>query len=165
MGIFASNLGGSRFVPVMEDYDGDQLADPAVFRARTGSWVISLSSIEYASVSESGLGGPALGAPSYASQAADYDGDGMTDPAVYQAKTGNWYLWLSDSGYSQVVAGGWGGATWTPVPADYDGDACMDPAVYQQSAGHWMVWLSSFGYTRYDAAPWGGSEFVPVQAY
>lgn len=164
-GVFATNLGGPRFVPVLEDYDGDRMADPAVFMARLGSWEVLLSASGYASVEQDDLGGPALGAPSHASQAADYDGDGKADPVVYQARTGNWYAWLSDSDYSQVIAEGCGGSTWTPVPANYDGDARVDLAVYQQNTGNWMIWLSSVGYTRTDVPGWGGPEFVPVQAY
>ncbi len=166
VGDFVKNFGGPRFVPVPEDYDGDGLADPAVYKARTGTWMISFSGSGYASVSESGLGGPALGAPTYTAPAADYDGDGKADPAVYQAQTGNWYVWLSDSYYGKAVADGCGGSTWTPVPADYDGDACVDLAAYQQNTGNWMVWLSSYGYApRIDVPGWGGPEFVPVQAY
>jgi len=159
-------LGGSRFVPAPEDYDGDRIADPAVYKARTGTWVILFSASGYASVSADDLGGPALGAPTYAALAADYDGDGKADPAVYQAKTGNWYVWLSGSDYGLVVADGWGGSAWTPVPANYDGDARVDLAVYQQNTGNWMFWLSSLGYMpRIDVPGWGGPEFVPVQAY
>jgi hypothetical protein len=165
VGVFANNLGGLRYVPVPEDYDGDRIADPAVFMARTGTWIVLLSASGYASNSVSGWGGTALGAPSYASQAADYDGDGRADPAVYQAQTGNWYAWLSDSVYGREMAGGYGGPTWTPVPADYDGDERTDLAVYQQNTGNWMVWRSLFGYTRVDVPGWGGSEFMPVQAY
>jgi len=166
VGVFANNFGGLRFVPASEDYDGDGITDPALYKARTGTFVILLSGSGYASVSVSDLGGPTLGAPSYASQASDYDGDGKTDPAVYQAKTGNWYIWLSDNDYGVIVAEGWGGKTWTPVPANYNGDAYVDLAAYQQSTGNWMFWLSSLGYLpRIEAPGWGGPEFVPVQAY
>lgn len=166
MGVFANNLGGPRYVPAPEDFDGDRIADPVVYLARRGTWVILLSASGYASVSAFGMGGPALGAPTFAPPAADYDGDGKADPTVYQAKTGNWYVWLSDSSYAQVVLGGLGGSTWTPAPADYDGDARVDLAVYQQNTGNWMFWLSSLGYTpRIDAPGWGGPGFVPVRTY
>ncbi|MFH1478114.1 MAG: VCBS repeat-containing protein [Verrucomicrobiota bacterium] len=165
-GDFANNLGGARFVPVPADYDGDRIDDPAVFEARKGVWNVLLSKIGYASVSESGLGGLALGAPAYMAPVADYDGDGNADPAVYQGQSGNWYVWLSDSGYIRAMAEGCGDSTWTPVPADYDGDGKADLAVYRQDTGHWMFWLSSYGYTpRIDVSGWGGRAFAPVQAH
>ena len=59
----------------------------------------------------------------------DYDGDGKTDPAVYNPATSAWTLQQSRSGLASLFFG------WShndvPVPADYDGDGRTDLAVYR----------------------------------
>jgi hypothetical protein len=45
---------------------------------------------------------------------ADYDGDGLADPAVYHQDTGLWELYLSTQGY-QLVWGLFGGPAYEPV--------------------------------------------------
>ncbi len=85
--------------------------------------------------------------PSNQPVAADYDGDGKADPAVYQTATGQWYIWLSSQNY---VLSGPHTFTMTgytvPVPADYDGDGKADPALVKPATGDWFVWLSGQGY-------------------
>ena len=39
------------------------------------------------------------GGTGYSPVAADYDGDGRTDPAVYQASSGTWLVLLSGAGF------------------------------------------------------------------
>ena len=69
---------------------------------------------------------------------ADYDGDGQTDPALYFAETGEWWIWGSlDFGSTN----GWSGATPTvvkfggpkgavPLAADFDGYGKAEPAYF-----------------------------------
>ena len=89
--------------------------------------------------------------------AADFDGNFMTDPAVFQAASGNWRVafvhgvqWLYGFGWSAVV----------PVPADYDGDGLADIAVYHPAGGTWYVQRSSDGVTATPAL--GGADQIPV---
>ena len=62
----------------------------------------------------------------------DYNGDGMTDFAVFDAATGTWNV-------RGQFTGVFGDGTDTPVPGDYDGDGTTDIAVYRPSTGEWIV--------------------------
>ena len=67
------------------------------------------------------------------STAADFDGDGKSDIAIY--RNGTWFIRRSTGGVTSVV---WGGLPQDiPVPADYDGDGKTDIAVYR--SGTWFI--------------------------
>lgn len=134
------------------DFDGDGLADVAVYRANTGAWFILRSSD--GGQTAVGWGG----APQDIPVAADYDGDGITDIAIY--RNGAWFIRRSSDGVQTTVS--WGGAADdTPVPADYDGDGEADVAVYRASTGAWFILRSSDG--AQTTIGWGGSAAdVPI---
>jgi subtilisin-like proprotein convertase family protein len=127
------------------DYDGDGRSDVAIYRETTGEWFIS----------QSGGGGSLLqaswGAPAATGFAdmpipADYDGDGITDLAVFRQSTGEWFARRSsDLSVFQVAFGapqalGLGDR---PVPSDYDGDGAADPAIFRTTTGEWFFRPSS----------------------
>ena len=62
----------------------------------------------------------------------DFNGDGLTDIAVYRPSTGQWFV----NGGATTV---WGVGADIPVPADYNGDGVTDIAVYRPSTGQWFV--------------------------
>ena len=68
----------------------------------------------------------------------DYDGNGVTDLAVFRRSTGQWFV-LFDNGIDRTW--GWGSASHgdVPVPADYDGDGTVDIGVFRQPTGTWIV--------------------------
>jgi len=94
--------------------------------------------------------------------AADYDLDGIMDPAVFQASTGSWKVWLSASGYAEASAHGWGNTGTVAVPGDYDGDGKADPAVYWDAFGMWRLWLSGADYQQTEILAWPGEGYWPV---
>jgi hypothetical protein len=71
----------------------------------------------------------------------DFDADGRSDQAVYQASTGTWSVRGSDTG--SVFQVQLGNAASIPVIGDFDGDGTADPAVYNR--GHWRILLSTTG--------------------
>jgi hypothetical protein len=96
------------------------------------------------------------------SVAADFDGDGVSDPALFTTLTGEWRLWLSTNNYAPSAPLVWGAEHDVPVPADYDGDKRADLAVFRPSSGTWSIVLSNRGNpTRLDVA-WGRPGDIPA---
>ncbi len=119
--LVTGTFGGSGYLPATADYDGDGLADPAIYAPGTAHWQVLMS----ASLATQGgytwcdgFLGTIAGGP----VPADYDGDGLADPAVYHQDTpstgsgqaGLWELFLSTQGY-QLTWGLFGGPEYQPV--------------------------------------------------
>jgi outer membrane protein assembly factor BamB len=103
---------------------------------------------------------------------ADYDGDGLTDPAVWRpdtANVGDWFIEYS-GGRPTYPPTQFGTVGDVPVPADYDGDGKADLAVWRpndpafQFHGMWYIQYSSGGSSA--LVQWGEGQFgdVPVPA-
>ena len=117
--------------PVVEDYNGDGISDPAIWRANAGVWIIPLSpsftTYEFHSWGQSG-DIPIKG---------DFDGDGRADLGYFRPSTGEWGFLLSIFNYSYAfpLFFSWGTSADIPVMADYDGDGWGDVAVVIPPAG------------------------------
>ncbi|HVE55984.1 MAG TPA: Ig-like domain-containing protein [Pyrinomonadaceae bacterium] len=91
-------------------------------------------------------------------QPSDFDGDGMSDIAVWRPSNGVWHLQRSsDNSYNALQ---FGGAQFgdVAVPGNYDGDKKTDYAVYR--AGIWYIRQSSNGQVR--TAQFGLANDKPV---
>ncbi|MEO6808726.1 MAG: GDSL-type esterase/lipase family protein [Isosphaeraceae bacterium] len=74
---------------------------------------------------------------------ADYDGDGKTDPAVFDPKTAQWSILQSTDGPRTIQFGA--ANSDIPVPGDYDGDGKTDLAIYRPSTGQCFILQSTDG--------------------
>jgi hypothetical protein len=153
--------GTSTDIPVPGDYDGDGKIDPAFFRPSTDEWYILLSSTNYTTIRTRVLG---FNIPVVSTLdlpvPGDYDGDGITDIAVYHPALGAWRIqWSSDNTIHQFT---WGNRTDIPVPGDYDGDGKTDLAVYRPSTGQWRIQPSSLPFFTPMIVTWGASTDIPV---
>ena len=97
---------------------------------------------------------------------ADYDGDGIADPATYDGSSGAWAVKLSGSGYAKTSLNAFlGGPGYAAAAADYDGDRLADPAVYLGTNGSWSLKLSGGGYALVDLTGFlGASGWAPCPA-
>ena len=93
-------FGGLTYIPAVADYDGDGQADPAVYEPGTGRLRIQLSMYNYWEY-DSAAYGVFLGGSMCVPVSADYDGDGLADPAVYNYSTGKWTVLLSRYTYAR----------------------------------------------------------------
>ena len=131
-------------MPVLADFDGDRLADAALYTPGTDLWTFMLSSVGYGHVSQTFA--PSLW-ESYDKipSAADFDGDMRADPSVYKDRWTISSVWLSGSGYA-VAEGEYGGGGCFSVVADVDGDRLGDYCYYSYYLGSWHFCLSSGNY-------------------
>ena len=92
-------------------------------------------------------------------RAVDFDGDGLTDRAVYRpaATTGTWHVLQSATNSSTQRA--YGARDDIPVAGDYEGDGRLNYALWRPPNGTWYILLAD-GSTR-DVA-FGQAGDIPV---
>ena len=132
------------------DFDGDGKTDAANWNQSTGVWRVKKSS-------DSSVYTLTFGANASNVVPGDYDGDSVTDFAIFSA--GTFAIKKSGSGGAQenVLLGAAGD---TPMVGDYDGDGKSDAAVFRPSTGQWLIRYSSTLSTV--TTTFGQSGDVPV---
>jgi hypothetical protein len=137
-------------VSLTVDFDGDGRSDFSTARYNSEVlWRIFKSRTN--TLEETRWGSSSLG-DFFA--AADYDGDGRFDIAVFRA--GVWHIIESESGMVRYLYFGQAGDV--PAPNDYDGDGKADLAVARSENGQrvWYILRSSDG--TYYSVQWGLSS-------
>ncbi len=133
-----------------KDFDGDSISDIVVWRPSTGMWFILTSHSGFAFDQQRvyQLGSGAFGDIPLV---GDFDGDGLSDLAVWRPYDGNWFLRKSGDSYETVQQVQWGLPGDKPMIADFDGDGKSDLVVYRVRDGKFYALTSSLGFNRSDA--------------
>jgi hypothetical protein len=140
-----------RVMCARNDFDGDAKSDCFYYHPSQVWYLIYSSSTQT-------VNRLAFGLPHDVAVPEDYDGDLLTDFAVYQERSGLWTVLLSSQGYAaaSIIFGGRG---YSAIPADFDGDLKADPAIYHRTSGTWMVMRSTDGY-RATSSAYGGLGYT-----
>ncbi len=96
---------------------------------------------------------------------SDFDGDGLSDPAVFQSQSGRWMILDSSTNALRTVGGGFkigDSLKEVAVSGDYDGDGKADTATFRRSNATWQIKRSSDGQTVVKAFGLGTDEPVPA---
>ena len=125
----AYTLGGPASIPVLLDWDGDGLADPATYGIAGGRWAIRPSTT---GINESVI----LGRGGDIPIAGDFLGDAKDEVGIFRPSTGEWLIRQRGTTTTTTVV--WGTLGDIPVPADYDGDGKADLCVFRPSQGIWL---------------------------
>lgn len=137
-------------------FDGNGGADLAVLRGSTGVWGIMNETGDLFEIDAFAPG------PSDRTLAGDYDGDGLTDPAIWY-DNGDFQYKASSNYYKTVpMSAYYRQSSEIPVTGDYDGDGHTDIAAWRGSDGRYLYIESSSGMTV--TVNWGGSSYgdLPV---
>lgn len=130
-------IGNRSTIAVPSDYDGDGRADFGTFTPSTGNgamYQLDLDRNGFADTNYLWRFLPSTSVP----VPGDYDGDGRTDPSVYNTATGQWIVDLAHSS-SGVPIATLGVSGDIPMPADYNRDGRTDLAVFRPSTGQWFI--------------------------
>ena len=146
--------GGSGYLRVSADFDGDGKADLAYWQPSDGTWHIIPSGNPSAPITVQ------WGTTGDVPVPGDYDGDGKADEAVWRPWSGTWYIRPSSNPSAPVVKQ-FGLPGDIPLVGDFDGDRKADFTVWTQSNGTWSVQFSS-NPTSQVVQQWGAPGDIPL---
>jgi hypothetical protein len=133
----------------VNDFDGDGISDYSIFRPIEKVWYIFQSS-------NNTMRAEIFGLSTDVPVAADYDGDGKTDLAMW--RSGTWYIKQSSDG--TVLTRPFGTKGDLPVYGYFDNDGRADLAIYRAGTATWWIQDSSTGNSR--TVRWGVATDKPV---
>lgn len=126
-------------IPVPADYDGDGLAEVAVWRPSNGTWYISYDNSSWLTITGHGYAEIQFGGTGDIPVPADYDGDKKVEIAVWRPSEGNWYIsydnqsWVNKGTAYDILH--LGVKDDVPLPKDWDNDGKAEIAVGRPSDG------------------------------
>ena len=135
------------------DFDADGKADVARWRSSNGGWSVKQSSDDSVITHTLGSGSDLI-------VPADYDGDGITDFAVFDS-SGEWTIHPSTDSPFTVTMYFTRQSGDKPVVGDWDSDGKADPALWRPSNGTWSIAESNNSYTV-TSYQFGQSGDIPV---
>lgn len=151
--------GQTRSVNRRGDFNGDGLSDVAVVRSVNGLAPDNAANQWYVLNSDDGtVSLQSIGSAGDVNVQGDYDGDGISDVAMFTPSTGVWQIRRSETGETVNVRFGLSGDV--PVVGDFDGDSVNDLVVFRPSDGNWYVNRSSDGDVT--TTHWGLGSDRPV---
>ncbi len=164
----AYSFGDANSIPVPGDYDGDGTTDLGVYQKQAsatypaGRWFVY--SLKKGFISSTSWGNAA-----FRPAAADYDGDQITDFAVYNPDTGQWYV-LYSSYTGRVLyrtAFRWGNANSLFIAADMAENFAKEYVAYNTatttgSENNWYVAKSENAGIPIRSTRFGNNNSIPV---
>ncbi|MFG1652628.1 hypothetical protein ACGFIE_22125 [Micromonospora sp. NPDC049275] len=161
------HYGGSKDIPAPGDYNGDGVEDLALYRRDcvNGSawWILNGRDRATQIKADFKYGGCAdIPAP------GDYNGDGVTDLALYRQDCTNGSSWsIYDVKNSSAIKSGfkYGGCKDIPAPGDYNGDKWTDLALYRQdctNGSSWSIYNVRLSGAIQSGLKYGGCADIPA---
>ncbi|MBI3986276.1 MAG: matrixin family metalloprotease [Lentisphaerae bacterium] len=90
----------------------------------------------------------------------DYNGDGISDLAVYEEATGNWFIRRVKS-IPILYGESWGGPDLFPFAGDFNNDLKTEMTAYYEPGGLWFARPLTGDVVLWGAS-WGGPGFTPI---
>jgi len=118
---------------------------------------IKFNNNSFVLVSGAGLVRLDINLPQAEINTVDFDGDGISDPSLFEDQLATWFNHYSSNGFN-TVAFGYNGIQ--AVPSDYDGDGKADITVYDPLSGVWNSFHSEAKRLRTDQFGYPGVKPV-----
>ena len=155
--------GGSDFLPMVGDRNGDKTDTIGVYQTSTGKFFLK-NSITPGPADGNAQYGP--GGSDFLPMVGDWNGDGTDTIGVYQISTGKFFLKNSITpGPADATAQyGPGGNDFLPMVGDWNGDGTDTIGVYQISTGKFFLKNSITPGPADENAQYGpgGADFLPM---
>jgi hypothetical protein len=123
-----------------KDYPIAFSLDKTIYGLDLTSWGINIKQNSFVVETEKGLHQVRIVLPKANINAADFDGDGISDLSLFEDEIATWFNLNSSNGFNTT---GFGYQGINAVPNDYDGDDFADTSVYDPVSGMWYRLFSS----------------------